>query len=321
MTVSIDALYGGFADGLAADLRPLALALPHVLGLAPTPNNTWSEVFSQRVTLEAPAFVAEMLPDVGADVTRDAVFAHALSVIEAFGTDRIEDGQVRKGPELLRLLQELRNARDTLLERVSPGASELSRAADRETHEAIREEHALLIRLGAATFHEYRRISLGKQAVGFPASIALARRAGASEQTIEKIRRALAGVWLGLQFEDDAADWEDDWKRGRGAWAVSLARRRLETETHQHADERPTEPDLIRRRVFQTRVLYLMLKSGRHQFRIARRYAHALGAEKLVRWADRRVSRLDEMLPMEKRFAGYVVRAHKLAPWAAEVLT
>jgi hypothetical protein len=321
MLFSIDALYAGFADGLATELRPLALALPHVLGLAPSPSNTWSEVFNQRVTLEAPAMIAETLPVGGAEITRDAVFAHALSVIEAFGTDRIADGQVRKGPELLRLLEELRGARDTLLERVFPGSSALARAADAETEQAVREERSLLIRLGAATFQDYRRISLGKQAVGFPASIALAQRAGAGEHSVEQVRRALGGVWLALQFEDDAADWEDDWRRGQGAWAVSLARRRLETEKYQQADERPTEPDLIRRRVFQTRVLYSMLKSSRHQYRVARRYAGLLGADKLVRWAERRMARLDEMLPMERRFAGYVVRATKLAPWAAEVLT
>jgi hypothetical protein len=320
MIFSFDALYAGFADGLAPELRPLALALPHVLGLAPSPSNTWTEVFNQRVTLEAPAMIAEVLP-VGAEFTRDAVFAHGLAVIEAFGTDRIADGQVRKGPELLGLLQELRSARDTLLDRVFPGSSGLSRAADAETEQAIREERSLLIRLGAATFEDYRRISLGKQSVGFPASIALARRAGASEASIERVRRTLGGVCLALQFEDDAADWEDDWRRGQGAWAVSLARRRLETEKYQQADERPTEPDLIRRRVFQTGVLYSMLKSARHQYRVARRYARVLGAEKLVRWTERRMARLDEMLPMERRFAGYVVRAAKLAPWAAEVLT
>jgi len=321
MNSSIDALYGGFADGLPPELRSLALALPHVLGLAPAAHNTWSECFNHRVTLEAPAFIAEALPGAGAELTRDAVFAHALSVIEAFGTDRVADGQVRAGPELLRLLEELRHARDTLLERVRAGSSERAQAADRETKEATREEHSLLVRLGAATFQEYRRISLGKQAVGFPPSLALAESAGASERQLEQIKRALAGVWLGLQFEDDAGDWEDDWRRGHGAWAVSLARRRLETGKHEQADERPTEPDLIRRRVFQTRILYLMLKSARHQYRIVRRYARALGATNLLHWAERRAARLDEMLPMEQRYAGYVVRARKLAPWAAEVLT
>jgi hypothetical protein len=321
MNASIDALYAGFADELPIELRALALALPHVLGLAPTAGHTWSQVFSQRITLQAPQFFADALQQVGAEVTRDAVFAHALAVIEAFGTDRIADGQTRRSPELLRLLEELRNARNTLLDRVFPGASAQATAADGEAREAIREERSLLIRLGAATFEEYRRISLGKQAVGFSASVALAKRAGATAQTVELVKRALAGVWLGLQFEDDAVDWEDDWRQGQGAWAVSLARRRLETEKQQQSNERATEPDLIRRRVFGTRVLYLMLKSSRHQYRTARRYARLLGAEGLARWADRCTTQLDRMLPMENRFAGYVVRAHKLAPWAAEVLT
>ena len=48
-----------------------------------------------------------------------------------------------------------------------------------------------------------------------------------------------------MQFEDDAADWEDDWRRGGGAWAVSLARRRLETVKEKRSDEHPTEPERV----------------------------------------------------------------------------
>jgi len=135
------------------------------------------------------------------------------------------------------------------------------------------------------------------------------------------VRRTLSGVWLGLQFEDDAADWEDDWRRGGGAWAVSLARRRLEAVQEQRADESPTEPDLVRRRVHRMRVLYSMLRASRHQFRTAHRYARLLGAEPLVQWTEQRLTRLDDLLPLEARHAGYVVRAMKLAPWAREVLT
>ena len=321
MTASIDAMYGGFADGLPPGLRGLALTLPHVLGLAPTPEITWSEVFSHRVTLEAPALVAEAFPEASPETVRDAVFAHALSVIEAFGVDRIADKQVLHAPELLEVLKELRRARNRLLERISPAAPEMAIAADRETAEAIREERSLLSRVGAATFQDYRRISLGKQAVGFPASLALALNVAASPQQVEMVKRMLAGAWLGLQFEDDTVDWEDDWKRGTGAWAVSLARRRLESVKQQTAEERPTEPDLVRRRVFRMRVLYLMLQSGRHQYRTARRYARSLGAHALADWAQRRIDRLDELLPMEERYAGFVVRARRLAPWAAEVLT
>jgi hypothetical protein len=100
-----------------------------------------------------------------------------------------------------------------------------------------------------------------------------------------------------------------------------LARRRLESVQDQSADERPTEPDLVRRRVHRMRVLYSMLKGARHQYRAAWRYARSVGAEPLVDWTAQRVHRLDGLLPLEARHAGYVVRALKLAPWASEVLT
>jgi hypothetical protein len=321
MSYAIDELYGGFVGTLPANLQGLARSLPHVLGLAPLRNASWSEVFSHEVTLGAPALFSEILPRVEAELTRRAVLGHALSVIEAFGVDRVADGQVQATPELLALLEHVRGARDAVLDKVWPGTAKASRDADIETRSAINEEHALLSRVGAATFDEYRRISLAKQAVGFPASLALARAGGATVSQVEEIKRALQGVWLGLQFEDDAVDWEDDWRRGQGAWAVSLARRRLETVKQLDADERPTEPDLIRRRVFNMRVLYLMLREARHQYRVAWRYARILNASRLAAWAERRKLHTEDLLPHEDRHAGYVVRARKLAAWAAEVLS
>jgi hypothetical protein len=318
---SIDALYAGFVSTLPEALLPLARSLPHALGLAPTEEATWSDVFSHPVTLQAPQLFAAAFPGAGPEQVRSAILGHALSVIEAFGTDRIADGQIRVTRELTQLLVELRRGRDAILEELSPGLGDMARAADRETNEAILEENALLRRIGAATFDEYRRISLAKQAVGFPASVALARAAGATELEQELVRRTLAGVWLGLQFEDDATDWEDDWRRGGGAWAVSLARRRLESVSDQRADERPTEPDLVRRRVHRMRVLHSMLRGARHQYRTAWRYARLLGAVPLVRWAEQRMKHLDVVIPLESRHAGYVVRAMKLAPWAREILT
>jgi hypothetical protein len=317
----IDALYAGYVNTLPPRLRELALELPHALGLAPRPGLTWSAVFSHTITLEAPRLLAEALPGARAEQVRTAVLAHALSVIEAFGLDRVEDRQIAPTPGLLAVLEELRQGRNHLLSELSPEGVLLARAADRETAEAIREEHALLKRIAAATFQEYRRISLGKQAVGFPASISLALAAGADPTTIEQIKRMLIGASLGLQFEDDAGDWEDDWRRGGGAWAVSLARRRLEAVSTKSSDERPTEPDIVRRRVLNMRVLYLMLREARHQYRVAWRHARALGIPTIERWAERRQARLDDLLPLENRHAGYVVRAIKLGSWAAEVLT
>jgi hypothetical protein len=318
---SIDALYAGFVGALPERVRDVAQNLPYLLRLAPVPGKPWSAVFNHAVTLEAPRLFAPALPGCDAGTVRKAVLAHGLAVIEAFGTDRLLDRQVPGTPELLAVLGELRLARDALLESIWPGGAELGRAADRETNEAIREESSLLRRISAVTFEEYRRISLAKQAVGFPASLVLARASGAPERQVEQIRRTLSGVWLGLQFEDDAGDWEDDWRRGGGAWAVSLARRKLESVRDEAADERPTEPDLVRRRVHRMRVLFLMLQDARHRYRGAWRYARALGARPLVGWLEQRMHRLDGLLPLEARHAGYVVRALKLAPWASEVLT
>ncbi len=317
----IDALYAGYANALPPALRGIARDLPHLLGLAPVSGKAWSDVFNHAVTLEAPSLVAEAFPMARPEHVRLAVLAHALSVIEAFGTDRVADRQISPTPELLLLLAELRSGRDRLLAELCPDTVALAEAADRETSEAILEEHALLSRIAAVTFGDYRRISLAKQAVGFPATLALARASGASPIQVEQVHRLLAGVWLGLQFEDDAGDWEDDWRRGGGAWAVSLARRRLEAVKQDPKNERPTEPDIVRRRVLGMRVLYLMLRDARHQYRTAWRHARALGADTLARWAEQRQVRLDALLPLEDRHAGYVVRAIKLGSWAAEVLT
>jgi hypothetical protein len=317
----IDALYAGFVGSLPEKLRPFARDLPHFLALSPGAGASFSDVFSHPVTLEAPKLVAQALPHAEPEKVRAAVIAHALSVLEASLRDRVALRKLRPHPELSLLGIEFKRSRDAVLESVWSGARALAHSADRETEEAFKEQDALLRRLSAVSFDDYRRISRAKLALGLPASVGLAHASGASHTQVEAVRRALVGVALGQQFEDDAGDWEDAWRRGGGAWAVSLARRRLESVRDQNADERPTEPDLVRRRVHRTRVLYSMLRAARHQYRSAWRYARLLGAEPLVLWTEQRLRRLDGLLPLEARHAGYVVRAIKLAPWASEVLT
>lgn len=317
----LESLYAGFVSSLPEKLKPVAAELPRQLDLSATPARAWGAALGQALVLEAPGLLAAVFPRPEPDKVRSAVFAHALSVIEACGRDRVAARQLRSSDELAQVFAALRRARDGMLESVWPSAVTLAKLADRETEEAIKEEHALLRRLCAVSFEDYRRISLSKLAVGFPATFALARSAGASDTQVEAARRALAGMALGLKLEDDAGDWEDDWRRGGGAWAVSLARRRLEAVKEQSAEERPTEPDLVRRRVHRMRVLYLMLRAARHEYRTAWRYARLLGAEPLALWTEQRLRHLDGLLPLEARHAGYVVRALKLAPWASEVLT
>jgi hypothetical protein len=76
----VDSVYSAFVDSLPELLVPAARGLAHTLGLAP-PSVPWSEVFGHEVTLGAPALVAEAMPDLSSQHTRDAVLAHALAVI------------------------------------------------------------------------------------------------------------------------------------------------------------------------------------------------------------------------------------------------
>lgn len=319
---SNEAMYEGFANALPAQLRATALGLPSALGLLPYANLPFDHVFSHEVTHGAPEILLEVLPEASPERVRIATLSHILGVVETLGRDRVSAGRVPQSNTVLAVLDELRAARSRLSEQILSGsACELERA-NQAVREAIREERALLRRLEAASFDDYRRITLGKQAVRASAALWLARASGVSERTLEQIRRALRGVWLGLEFEDDAGDWEEDFRFGAGAWAVSLARRRLELgEPPKSADQRQTEPNLVRQRVFRTGVLHSMLRAARQQYRSTFRYARLLGAHRLASWADQRVQRLDDILPLEQRFAGYTVRARRLAPWAVHVLT
>ena len=85
----IDELYGGFVAALPLEVQAVARDLPHVLGLAPVTGTSWSKVFNHQVTLAAPSLVAEAFPRLTPELIRNATLAHALSVIEAFGFDRV----------------------------------------------------------------------------------------------------------------------------------------------------------------------------------------------------------------------------------------
>src|SRR5262245_27284066 len=152
MDSSIDALYGGFAHAMPAELRPLALDLPHALGLSPVTGVPWSEVFSHEVTLAAPAMLAEAFPGIAPELVRLATLGHTLAVIEAFGRDRVADGQTKPSEEMLALFEHLRRSRDSVLEQLRPGAAKQAHAADFETRTATKEEHTLLSRLEAVGF-------------------------------------------------------------------------------------------------------------------------------------------------------------------------
>jgi hypothetical protein len=316
----VDELFEAFTRSLPESLGEEARSLAFTLGLAPSVAVPWSEVFSHEVTLAAPAMLTEAMPGVRGSVLQDAVLAHLLAVIEAFGTDRIEDGQVAPTPGLRALLASARRARDEAILRVAvrPDDPVLEYVnADRETGIAIALERLLLVRALPVSFPRYLAISLGKQRLGIPASIAAAHAAGWDAKRRRVLGRTLEAAYLGLQLHDDVIDWEDDLRAG-GAWALSLAN---EAAPHAvDAGDRTAALD-VRRHVYASGVLARMLRGSERFFRATRRRAAALGALRLASWAREREAHLRGLAEAEERTPGFANRAHALGPWAREVLS
>jgi hypothetical protein len=256
--------------------------------------------------------------DLPPDVVRDAVLAHALAVLDAFGTDRVEDQQVPGSPELLAVLGRARRQRDRAIGRIfgGPPLPDCDFASvDARTTKALRREREVLLASLPVDLDTYERQSLEKQSAGIVASVALARVAGWDERLCRAVRSTLESVALGLQAYDDVVDWEDDLSRG-GSWTVCLMKSRRGSETA----DRHAEGSRLRAQVLRSGVLLGLIDRAVHHMGAARRRAAALGAERLAAWAGSRRERFETLRAAESANAGYAVRAHALSAWAGEVL-
>jgi hypothetical protein len=291
--------------------------LPRALSLAPV-SVPWSRVFSHEVTLGAPALFAEAMPSADPRVLRCAMLAHMLAVIDAFGTDRIEDEQIDASPGTFAVLGQARRERDRSIAQMFGGAVPPDcdfRAADAMTMRAIRSERAIVLSGRPVDLQKYESASLDKQCAGIVASVAMARALGWSEPRCRAVRLTLESVSLGLQLADDVVDWEDDLQRG-GAWVVCLMR-----GTRPASRVEPRElPESIRSQVLQSGILGVLLSRAHVHMRRAQRRARALGAHRLAAWTATQESKLRSLAEAETRNAGYAVRARALAAWASEVL-
>jgi hypothetical protein len=321
----VDELFEVFVERLGEPLGGGARDLPRALSLAPA-SVPWSRVFSHEVTLGAPALFAEAMPAIDRAVTRNAVLAHLLAVIDAFGTDRIEDAQIHPSPTLFAVLGQARRERDRAIARIFEGEVPAEfdfRVADAVTMKAIRRERVILLSGRPVDFETYERASLDKQCAGILTSVALAYAAGWAADRRRAVRMTLESISLGLQLADDVVDWEEDLTHG-GAWAVSLARG-LERAKRQEPPASgvmkiEARGESIRDRVLGAGVLGAMLSRAWMHMRRARRLAAALGARKLSAWSGSQEAKLRALAAAEVRSAGYAVRAKALAAWACEVL-
>jgi len=311
---NVDAIWTTFCSTLPLDLQREARTLALGMGLVPLPDIPWSRIFKNEVTLGAPALFATAMPQATRQMAATATTAHMLAVIDAFATDRMLDRQAEGSPQMLRLLEHIRAERDRAICELAGKDASPYQDAEYIAICAINTERLLLQRGMALSFSDYSNLSLAKQAVAFPASLALARAAGCDSRCERAIEGVLRGIVLGLQFHDDVVDWEDDWKKD-GAWAVSLSR-------GQGSAPLDGKPDLesLRRQVHQSGVLATMMTMARRRYREANRLAAMLGACWLSDWAREQETIVAELAEKESKSAGYVVRAHQLSNWAMEVL-
>ncbi len=307
----VDSLYDAFCESVPQGLRKPARRLASTLGLAPCPDVPWSAVFNHEVTLAAPWLVAEAMPGVAHALVREATRAHLLAVVEAFATDRVEDGQVPATNELQSLRLALRAERDLALQRVVSGAPmRVDYAmADRQTVHAIRRERQILEGETEVTLGMYEAVSVGKQSLGLPASLGLALAAGWEDRRLRTLERLLLSVWLGLQEHDDTTDWEDD-ARGCGAWVVCLARGAAPGELRL---SRATPWETRKSAVHDTGALVMLLRRAERHFGQAARRAAVLGAHRLARWCRERARTVGSLAGNEAKHPGYVIRARALA--------
>ncbi len=316
----VDELYRAFADRFDEPLRGHAADLPRTLKLAPEGAPSWGRVFGDEVTLGAPALIAHALPGASGSLVRDAVLAHMLAVIDAFGSDRIEGDQAEASATLLALLGQVRRERDRAMARlcggVPPPDLDFS-VADATTLRAIRRERAILRAARSTELDTYERLALEKQGACWLASVALARAVGEDERRCRAVRATLQSLALALQIYDDVVDWEEDLERG-GAWAVCL----VNALRPPASSRRGVVMDATRARiqVLHSGILRSMLERATVHIRAARMRASAIGAMRLAAWAAARETRLQALVAAERRSAGYAVRAHALAAWAGEVL-
>lgn len=296
---AIDSAFARFVATLPGTLAGVARDLPYRFGLTPNPGTPWSRVFNNAAVLGFPALLLGDRP-VAQEVRDRAVEAHLFSIIAAFGVDRIEDGQITVGVDERAVIDLVRRARDRALAPLLAGAPEgaLTFAdGERVTAESVEDERAVFTGCVQPTLERYLDVSLKKQGLAFPASMAAAAAAGWSAEEQAHVEALVAGAALGLQYRDDVVDWMDDFELG-ASWPVALLERAPAEATVEAIEQQlHAEGQLVR-----------LLEMSSEAFRQAGVAAERLGAAALANWADGQSEQTAALAEREAASPGAAVR-------------
>lgn len=296
---AIDSAFARLVASLPPHLAAVARDLPHRFGLTPNPGTPWSRVFNNAAVLGFPALLLGDKP-VPQELRERAVEAHLFSIIAAFGMDRIDDGQITVGAAERTLIDIVRRARDQalapLLANLPEGAFTFAHG-ERVTAESVEEERAVFAGRAPATIERYLAVSLKKQGMAFPASMAAAAAAGWSAEAQRQVEALVAGAALGLQYRDDVVDWMDDLELG-ASWPVALL---------EHAPAAATV-EAIEQQLHSEGWLVRLLEMSSGAFRQAAIAAEHLGATALATWAYGQAERTAALAELEAVSPGSAVR-------------
>ena len=242
----IDGAFRRWVATLTPTLRPVAFELPRRVGHARGRWHGWQQVFPTTATRALPWLVAEGFPRVTQAARASLCVAYVFGVLVALVDDRLIDGQVAFSRELnlVRRSLEAESQRRLAVIGKHDGFWRRYRKAFRAYAAAHAREPQLWGGDGAGDGHRcYARESAAKTAIARLPMLAIGALGGARAPGLARLSRLVDHYLVGMQYADDASDWEDDFRGGR--WTYFIQRHLSEAEARRTAPI--TEAELRRR--------------------------------------------------------------------------
>ncbi|MBI1814677.1 MAG: hypothetical protein HYR72_06850 [Deltaproteobacteria bacterium] len=224
----IDHLYRRWLrSALPPTLREVARALPHAMSFSPQPRwRTWRDVYGTPVFRALPFLIAEAFPSVPRATLEQLGVAHVLIILLALIDDRLNDRQLAFARDTNLLRYAVEGEIHALLGTTVGPRADFWRRFRRDVSEYVdghSTEPVLWIgRRPAYTHSHYARDSAAKTAVCRITAVAVALLGGAPPPAVRRVVALLDHYLVGMQYLDDAVDWEEDFRGGRWTYFLQL---------------------------------------------------------------------------------------------------